>query len=177
MSLKKIFLKSKITAPRLLFSVFLLMIGSVLISLHQYPGIASNSVAWLETEGMPFSLSIGLLLFFVGLWMLFSTFKQMATHRITYTKGPLVCSLEKGLLEQTVQQLWSEFFDRPDLKAYVSTHGNRLDIAGETPEAWDSVDELGLFLSHKLLHSTGFWGDISLHTSPKARRSSNAFSR
>lgn len=155
------------TSTQLFFGAVLVMIGATLLIIHRYPGIVSNTVAWLETEGMQLSLSIGLIFLFAGLWMLASSLKQLFTHRMAFTKGPLVYSVENGLLEQTVQQLWLEYFHRHDLRTYVSMHGKHINITGETPEGWDNADELCSFLSHKLLTFTGYWGDLSLHTAPK----------
>jgi hypothetical protein len=169
MSLKKLFLKAKTASPKFLLGLVLAMIGGTLLPLHRYPGTVSNAVAWLETEGMRYSLSIGIAVLFAGLWMLSSALKELFTHRVAFTKGPLVYSIENGLLEQTIQQLWSEYFDRPDLRIHVSLHRRRINISGQTPEGWDHTDELCSFLSHKLLALTGYWGDLCLHTSPEEK--------
>lgn len=144
-------------------------LGAVLIFLRQYPGTVSNIVAWLETEGATISLLMGCVLCFFGIRMLISTFTLLFSHRIAFTKGPLIYSVKAGLFEQIVQQLWSEYFDRPDLRAYVSLHGSTLNITGETPQDFDNIDELTAFLSHKLLSLTGYWGDLSIHTSSEAK--------
>jgi hypothetical protein len=173
MSLKKTFLKVKSSSPKALLSIVLIVIGSTLLIINRYPGILSNGVAWLETEGQRHSVSIGFMLLFGGLWMLSSSLKQLFTHQISFTRGPLVYSVEKGLFEQAVRQLWFEYFHRSDLRTYVSLHGRHVNITGETPGGWDNVDELCLFLSQSLFTYTGYWGDISLHTSPMTGRSSS----
>lgn len=169
MSVRKFLLKVKTTTPKLFLGILLLGIGAALICIHRYPGVISNGVAWLESEGMDIALSVGLALILIGAWVLSSFLKQLFTHRITFTKGPVAISLESGLLEQTVQHLWFEYFDRSDLRTYVSMHGNHINITGETPEEWDNIDDLCSFLSHKLLSFTGYWGDLCLQTAPKAK--------
>lgn len=167
MCLRTCFLKTKTVFFQLIFGLTLLMAGGGLLFLHRYPGTLSNTVAWLETDGMLTSTLFGVGAIAIGLWTLSRSISYVCTHRITYSRGPLVCSLESGLLEQTVQRLWEEYFNRPDLRAYVSIHGKTILVTGETPDGWTMSDDLCLFLSHNLLRTVGYWGAISLHTSPK----------
>jgi hypothetical protein len=175
MSLKNLALKARIMAPRLLLSLLLIIIGSVLLTLPQYQQILSETISWLETEGIRHSLAIGVAALFIGVWMFASSLQQLFTHRITYTKGPLLCSVKNKLLDQTVQQLWLEYFERPDLQANVSLRGGHITITGEAPEGWDNAEELSTFLSQRLLSYTGYWGDLLIHTTPVAKGSSKLF--
>ncbi len=168
MSLRRMALKARIVFPQLLLGCVSMLCGSVLFLLHRHPGISSNAVAWLETDGKLASIASGFGLFLVGFWVLSRCCHYMVTHRITLSKGPLTCSMENRFLEETVRKLWEEYFDRPDLQVCVSIHRRRLEIEGQAPEAWDNHDELSKYVSHKLFSITGYWGDICLTTTPKA---------
>jgi hypothetical protein len=170
--LKHMVLKAKITAPKFILSLLLIAIGSALLCLPQYQEALTDIVSWLQTEGLHHSLAIGLAVLFAGIWMFTSCLTVLFTHRIAYTKGPIVCSLKSGLLNQTVRQLWLEYFGRSDLRVSVSLHGNHIHITGEAPQEWDNADQLCSFLSKRLLTYTGYWGDLLIHTSPVVKGSS-----
>lgn len=170
MTFRLLLLKSRLIGPQLVLGVVVLALGSLFLFLRANPGFTSNLVAWLETEGAFQATFLGLILCLLGFWMLSASIKQLFSHQISYSKGELFYSVKSGLFEQIVQQLWSEYFDRPDLRAYVSVHGRHLAITGETPEGWNTIDELSAFLSYRLLSLTGYWGDLSLFTSPEAKK-------
>jgi hypothetical protein len=158
--------KTTLVLQNFLCGVVLVLVGAIILLLPQYPEMGSAIAGWIETQDIALNLGIAIILLSLGLWLLSSSVCLVTTKTITHTKGTLRTSLGKDLLNQTVTQLWHEYFHRSDLTVSVALRKRSLEIFGQVPEGWNKHDELAAFLSNRLLTLTGYWGEISLHSSP-----------
>jgi hypothetical protein len=148
-----------------LCGLVLILAGAALLLLPQYPELGTAVGAWIEGQGIALNLGVAILLLAGGLWLLSTSTRLVTTQTITYTKGTLRTSLGKDLLNQTVQQLWQEYFLRSDLSVSVALRRHSLAIFGQVPEKWNKHADLTAFVSNRLLSLTGYWGEIHLYTS------------
>ena len=161
--------KTALILQNLLCGAALVLVGASILLLSQYPELASALANWVESLGITLSLCIAIVAFASGLWLLSSTLELMRTKVIVYTKGALRSSLGKELLNQTVQQIWREYFQRTDLSVSVVLKRHSLEIFGQVPESWNNKDDLAKTVSDRLLSTTGYWGEICLYLSPATK--------
>ena len=165
MNSRSIVRKTAFVFHTLLSGVIFLFVGTAFIVLFQYPEYGTTFMEWLKTQEAPFVIGIGSMLIAAGLLLLSSSSQFARTQAITYTKGPLKTSLGKDLFRQTIEKLWQEYFQRPDLSTSISLKKQSLVIFGQVPAGWNKEDDLAAFLSNRLLSLTGYWGDLSIHSS------------
>ena len=158
--------KTILVLQNFLCGMVLVVAGACLVLLPQYPEMGSAIGRWIESQGVAVTLVIAIILLTLGLWLLSSSTQLITTETMTHTKGSLRTSLGKELLNQTVTQLWQEYFHRSDLTVSVALRRRSLEVFGQVPEEWNNHQELVTFLSNRLLSLTGYWGEISIHSSP-----------
>lgn len=158
--------KTALVLQNFFCGIVLVVVGALLVLLPQYPEMGNAISKWIESQGIVITLGIAIILLALGLWLLSSSARLVTTETMTHTKGALRTSLGKELLNQTITQLWHEYFHRSDLTVSVALRRRSLEIFGQVPKEWNNHKELETFVSNRLLSLTGYWGEISLHLTP-----------
>jgi hypothetical protein len=162
MSLRHKIIQIRTQFPLLLEGSMLTVAGLFLFFMPTEPGIVSNLVAWLETDGSYYAQSAGIVLFLWGLAQIFLFLGRCCNRYAIFSKGKLLLSIEQGVFDNALNTIWADYFHRNDLKVMARFQRSRLEIIGESPEDWSSLDDLIEHISQKLVTLTGYMGPIHI---------------
>ena len=149
--------------PHVLYIMITIGLGFLFLFLPVGPGIISNWIAWFETEGTWAAHTLGILFLLLGIIRMLCMAKAVQEKSFSLRKGSTTCSISEKLIEEIVQHLWNDYFQRTDLPIHASLEKKRLVITGDLPPTWDDTEDLLAYISKNLLSQTGYWGDIVIY--------------
>jgi hypothetical protein len=152
---------------KLIAPCFLGAVGASFVLIPLFPGRYSNYIAWLETEGNSFSQSTGILLLALSLLLFIFAIRTTVKNTLVITKGTLSCLIEDGVITEIVEQLLSEYFNDPSLRAELTFENGQLFISAEVPEGATDKNAFVQFLTNRLFALVGYYGKINLTMVPK----------
>jgi hypothetical protein len=148
-----------------IFAIKLLLVLSMLFLVIPFaPGVLSNMVAWLETDGAGSALFIGTLFIVLTICRIISTLHLFSSTKVTVHRGIFHTTINEGVFTQLVEKLWGEYFHRADLTVRTKLKRNGLYITGEVPADTSNLDDLSSFLAKEMLKLTGFFGKIMIES-------------
>jgi hypothetical protein len=151
-----------------LLAVALLLALSIIFAVILFaPGVCSNMVAWLETDGSSSALILGSLFTILITGQIITNLHLFSPREITVHRGIFKATITEGVFTQLVQKLWNEYFRRTDLSVQATLKKNGLYITGEVPEGISDSEGLSSFVAKKLLQLTGFFGTITIESSTR----------
>ncbi len=148
--------------PLLLEGCLLTILSLFFFYMPSEPGLISNLVAWLESDGRYYGQSAAIVLLLWGLALIFLFFGRCCNRYAIFSKGKLLLSIEQGLFDKAVKAMWAEFFHNKELSVRTRFQRSRLEIVGEAPEGWHALDTLMESIVQQLASQTGYMGPIHI---------------
>lgn len=154
-------------AKKLITPLLFTILGVVCFLLPLFPGTFSNYVAWMETDGLIVSYSMGVGFFILGVCFLIFAVQTRIKTTLVVSRGTLTYLIERGVLTEIVEQILAEYFNDTSLSADLFFKKNQLFISVEVPEEQSENSSFAEFLTNKLFAFSGYYGKINLTMIPK----------